>query len=135
MTPDRRTFLVSGGVTVAGLLTPDVSAQHQPADPPAAPQDCIAAHATKMTPLEVSANLAWWNASISGKDEDFQKKEDAQNKSGAALSDTKLFDKLKVIKAANDASKIKDKQIARQVELLYLMYLEKQVPTDLLKKI
>ena len=31
-------------------------------------------------PLSITANLAWWEASISGKDEDFQKRKDAENK-------------------------------------------------------
>ena len=30
-------------------------------------------------PLEIKANLAWWNANTSGKDEDFKLKEKAQN--------------------------------------------------------
>jgi peptidyl-dipeptidase A len=132
---DRRTFLLSGGAAVAGLLTTEVSAQEQPADPTAAAKDFISAHETKMKPLDLAANIAWWKANISGKDEDFQKKEETQNKIDAALSDTKLFANLKGIKAATDDGKIKDDLIKRQVDLLYLMYLEKQVPPELLKKI
>src|SRR6516225_2396315 len=124
---DRRTFMLSGGAAVAGLLTTEVSAQEQPADPTAAAKDFISAHETKMKPLDLAANIAWWKANISGKDEDFQKKEETQNKIDAALSDTKLFANLKGIKAATDDGKIKDDQIKRQVDLLYLMYLEKQV--------
>lgn len=135
MTPDRRTFLLTGGTAVAGLLTPDASAQDQPADPVAAANEFIAAHEKKMKPLDVAAGLAWWNANITGNDADFQKKEDAQNKIDAALSDPKPFGVLKGIKAANDAGKIKDPLVSRQVTLLYLMYLEKQVPAELLKKI
>ncbi len=135
MTPDRRTFLLAGGAAVAGLLNPEVSAQEQPADPVAAAKDFISAHETKMKPLDLAASLAWWNANISGKDEDFKKKEDTQNQIDAALSDPKPFATLKGIKAAADGGKIKEPLIARQIELLYLMYLEKQVPADLLKKI
>ena len=51
------------------------------------------------------------------------------------LSDPKPFAVLKGIKAAADAGKIPDAQLARQVNLMYLAYLEKQVPPDLLKKI
>ena len=132
---DRRTFLLTGGAAVAGLLTTKVSAQEQPADPTAAAKDFISAHETKMKPLDLTANIAWWKANISGKDEDFQKKEEAQNKIDAALSDTKPFANLKGIKAAADDGNIKDDLIKRQVDLLYLMYLEKQVPPELLKKI
>src|SRR5262245_42473687 len=37
-------------------------------------------HEARFRPLEVAGALAWWNANISGKDEDFKKKEDAQNR-------------------------------------------------------
>jgi peptidyl-dipeptidase A len=135
MTPDRRTFMISGGAAVAGLLTPRVEAADEPADPNAAAKDFIAEHEKKMRPLDVVAGKAWWDANITGKDDDFKKKEDAQNKIDAALSDSKKFATLKGIKAARDAGKIADATIARQVDVLYLIYLEKQVSPDLLKKI
>jgi peptidyl-dipeptidase A len=135
MTPDRRTFLASGGVAVASLLHPTVDAGEQPADPVAAAKELIAAHEAKVRPLEVAAGLAWWEANISGRDEDFKKKEEAQNKIDAVLSDPKPFAILKSIKAARDAGKIADPLLARQVDVLYLLYLEKQVPPELLKKI
>lgn len=135
MTPDRRTFLVSGGTAVAGLLSPTVDAALQPADSSAAAKAFIADHEAKLRPLELAANLAWWEANISGKDDDFKKKEEAQNKIDAALSDPKPFEVLKGIKAARDAGKIADPLLARQVDVLYLIYLEKQVPPELLKKI
>jgi len=135
MSTDRRTFLLTGGAAVAGLLNPDVSAQDQPADPAAAAKEFIGAHEAKLRPLELAANLAWWKANITGKDEDFQQKEAAQNKIDAALSDPKPFATLKGIKAAGDAGKLADANTARQIDLLYLAYLEKQVPADLLKKI
>lgn len=135
MTPDRRSFLLTGGAAVAGLMNPEVAAADQPADPSAAAKAFIDAHETKMRPLEMKANLAWWDANISGKDEDFARKEDAQNKIDAALSEPKPFVALKGIKAARDAGKLADAKLARQIDLLYLAYLEKQVPPDLLKKI
>src|SRR5438552_12373939 len=126
MTPDRRTFLLTGGAAVSGLLNPVVAAADEPADPTAAAKDFVAAHEAKMRPLELTANKAWWDANISGKDEDFKKKEDAQNAIDAALSEPKPFATLKGIKAARDAGKITDAILAREVDLLYLMYLEKQ---------
>jgi peptidyl-dipeptidase A len=135
MSPDRRTFLLTGGAAVSGLLTPQVEAAHQPADPTTAAKDFLTAHVTKMRPLEVAANIAWWDANVTGSDDAFKKKEDAQNKIDDVLSNTKKFETLKGIKAANDAGKISDPLLARQVNLLYLMYLEKQVPPELLKKI
>ncbi len=120
---------------MAGILAPTVDAADQPADPPMAARDFINAHEKQMRPLEVEAGKAWWNANISGKDEDFRKKEDAQNKIDAALSDPKRFATLKGIKAARDAGKLPDAVMAREIDVLYLTYLEKQVAPDLLKKI
>ena len=135
MTPDRRTFLLTGGATVAGLMTNDAPAAEQPADPTAAAKAFVASHESRIKPLDVAAGVAWWNANITGKDEDFKKKEEAQNRIDAALSEPKPFATLKGIKAASDAGKITDPVLARQVDVLYLMYLEKQVPPELLKKI
>jgi peptidyl-dipeptidase A len=135
MTPDRRSFMITGGAAVAGLLNPQVEAANQPADPVAAAKDFISEYEKKMRSLELTANNAWWDANITGKDDDFKRKEEAQNKIDAALSDAKKFEALKGIKASRDAGKITDPIMARQVDVLYLMYLEKQVTPDLLKKI
>jgi len=122
--------LVSG--LVFGIL-PTLSA-----DQPSAPERAkkfIAAHEAKVRPLEVAGSLAWWNANTSGKDEDFAKKEAAQNKIDEALADTTAFAELKALKKAKDAGEISDPQQARSIDLLYLMYLEKQVDPALLKKV
>ncbi len=95
----------------------------------------IADHEAKVKPLEIKASIAWWNANTTGKDDDFRAKEDAQNKIDAALSDKPTFEKLKTIKTAKDKGEISDSLVARQIDLLYLAYLEKQVDPDLLKRI
>lgn len=92
----------------------------------------VAAHEAKLRPLEVAAALAWWNANISGKDEDFKKKEEAQNKIDAALSDPAAIKELKMFRAA---ASITDPQLNRMIHLLYLQYLAKQVDPELLKKV
>jgi peptidyl-dipeptidase A len=89
-------------------------------------------HTKKLQPLEVAAAGAWWDANISGKDEDFQRKIDTQNKIDAALSDKAAFAKLKELNTA--ARDIDDPVLRRAVQVLYLTYLEKQVGADLLKK-
>ena len=48
-------------------------------------------------PLEIEIGRAWWNANVSGKDEDFAAKEEAQNKLDAALADREQFAELKQI--------------------------------------
>jgi peptidyl-dipeptidase A len=89
-------------------------------------------HTRKLRPLEIAAGRAWWDANISGKDEDFKRKEDTQNKIDEALADTKTFAELKAIHEKRDD--IDDKVTARALDVLYRYYLEKQVDTDLLKR-
>jgi peptidyl-dipeptidase A len=84
----------------------------------------------KIQPLQVETNRAWWNANVSGKDEDFAAKEAAENRLNEALADTERFARLKRIQAG----KIDDKVLARTIDVLYLQYLEKQVDPALLKR-
>src|SRR6186713_14421 len=94
-------------------------------------KEFILAHELAVRPLEKAVNLAWWNANISGKDEDFKAKEEAQNKLDEALSDKERFAELKQIRQRQPA----DALLRRAIDVLYLMYLEKQVDPELLKKI
>jgi peptidyl-dipeptidase A len=131
MTPDRRSFLLAaGGAAVTGLTT-----EARTPTPEAEADAFVANHVKKVRPLEVAASKAWWDANVSGKDEDFKKKEDTQNKLDAALADKTAFATLKDLKAAGESGKLGEKILARQVEVLYLAYLEKQVDPELLKKI
>src|SRR5262245_59982564 len=95
--------------------------------------DFISRHDAKVKPLEIAVAQAWWNANISGKDEDFKKKELAQNRLDEALADSKAFADLKAV--YNAKKQIDDPTVARCIEVLYLQYLEKQVDPALLKKI
>lgn len=91
----------------------------------------IDTHVAKMKPLDKEAGIAWWDANTSGKDEDFARKEAAQNKIDSALADPVTFRELKAIK---ESGKVGDKLLARQIEVLYLLYLEKQVDPLLLRE-
>lgn len=82
-------------------------------------------------PLEIALNLADWTANVSGKEEDFQKRQAAEEALDRALSDPTPFAELKAIKQAGDLSPL----VARQIQILYLEFLEKQVPAELLAKI
>jgi peptidyl-dipeptidase A len=85
----------------------------------------------RIRPLEKAAALAWWNANVSGKDEDFQKKIDTQNRIDEALANAEAF---RAIKTAREEGGIDDPITARAVEVIYLAYLEKQVDPALLKQ-
>ncbi|MFM8932725.1 MAG: hypothetical protein ACKOS8_12720, partial [Gemmataceae bacterium] len=52
-------------------------------------------HLKKIRPLELESNIAWWEANTTGKPEAFDRKEKAQNRMDAALSDKTAFGQLK----------------------------------------
>jgi peptidyl-dipeptidase A len=89
-------------------------------------------HEARIRPLEIASALAWWNANTSGQPADFKRKVEAQNRLDAALSNRTVFTDLKEIHTQR--KEIDDPVLARAIDILYLMYLEKQVDPDLLKK-
>ena len=80
-------------------------------------------------PLEIEANRAAWIANLTGKDEDFKRKEEAETKLALALSDRRAFAELKAIQQDG----LLDPLLARQIKVLYLEYLGKQIDPELLK--
>jgi peptidyl-dipeptidase A len=92
----------------------------------------VADYEARVRPLDVAVNLAWWNANTSGRKEDFARKIEAQNRLDAALADAKAFAELKGIR--EHKTEIDDPVTARAIDVLYLLYLEKQVDPSLLKR-
>ncbi|HMF13845.1 MAG TPA: M2 family metallopeptidase, partial [Gemmataceae bacterium] len=89
-------------------------------------------HTKKLQPLEIAAARAWWDANISGKEEDYAKKTEAEKKVDAALADKAAFAKVKALK--DNSKDIDDAELRRAIDVLYLAYLGKQVDPELLKK-
>lgn len=83
-------------------------------------------------PLTKESALAYWNASLSGKDEDWQKSEDLNIELTKVFSDKNDFALLKKIKLSGQ---ITEELPARQLELLYSAYLANQVDTELLNAV
>jgi peptidyl-dipeptidase A len=113
------------------LMVSQASAAQPPADKDARAREFIAEHEARIRPLEIAVNLAWWQANVSGQDEDFRAKETAQNRLDEALADRERFARLKAIRDGQPA----DPLVKRQIDVLYLAYLEKQVDPELLKRI
>ena len=91
----------------------------------------IAYYEAMVRPLEIEAARLYWTANVTGKEEDFKAKEAAEAKIDLTLSDARRFAELKAIREAKPA----DPLLRRQIDVLYLEFLEKQVPHDLLEKI
>jgi peptidyl-dipeptidase A len=85
----------------------------------------------ELRPLEIASNRAWWDANTSGKDEDFARKEAAQNALDTALADRGWFAEIQRVRQ----NPPDDPRLKRQVELLYLRSAGKQVSPELLAQI
>jgi len=83
-------------------------------------------------PLTKESSLAYWNASISGKDEDWKKSEDLNIELTKVFSNKEDFAILKRIK---ESDAITDELLKRQLEVLYNAYLGNQVDTGLLNTV
>jgi peptidyl-dipeptidase A len=114
------------------FATPAESAQEKGMTMTERARKFIKDHETRLKPLDVAANRAWWDANTTGKKEDFARKIETQNRIDEALADTKVFAEVKALK--EHRKEIEDPVLARGIDVLYLLYLEKQVDTDLLKK-
>lgn len=90
----------------------------------------IDSHLKSVKPLEIAANRAWWDANISGSDEAFAAKVNAQNSLDKALGNKERFEQIKKLRDAG----LNDPVLKRQFQLLYLIYLEKQVDSQLLEE-
>jgi peptidyl-dipeptidase A len=93
--------------------------------------DFIKTFEAKIVPLTQQTNLAYWNAAISGDDEDFSLFEDLSVKLTEVYSDKRSFKTLKKIK---DSGNLSDPLDQRQLHLLYNAFLDNQVSPALMKK-
>ncbi|MBN1633419.1 MAG: M2 family metallopeptidase [Ignavibacteria bacterium] len=87
---------------------------------------------SKIAPLQKEANLSYWDAAISGKEEDFTKVADLQFKLNAIYSDPETYKKLETFKNSDG---IKDELLKRQLDVLYLDFKGYQVDTILLNAV
>lgn len=83
-------------------------------------------------PLTKESSLAYWNASLSGKDEEWKKSEDLNIELTKVFSNKDSFATLKKIK---DSGAITDELLKRQLEVMYNAYLGNQVDTALLNEV
>jgi len=92
----------------------------------------IAKFDSTVQPLMKESNLAYWNASISGKAEEWKKSEDLN------IRLTKVFANIKdfaVLKKIRESGTITDVMLKRQLEVMYNSYLSNQVDTAKLNEV
>jgi len=94
-------------------------------------KEFVDAHVAKLQPLEKEANLAYWAAALSGKEEDYKKYSAAQLKLEKLYTNTEEF---AFVKRAKESGSINDPQLKRTADILYLRYLGNQTDSLLLKQ-
>jgi peptidyl-dipeptidase A len=95
-------------------------------------QNFVTAHVQKIKPMDKETNLAWWDAAISGKAEDYDKVSKLTLEIRQVYSNPKDFAFLQDMK---ESGQIQDIVLARQLEVLYNAYLSNQIEPGLLKQI
>ena len=93
------------------------------------PQQFIKQHLLVVEPLEKAATLAAWNASITGHEGDYERAATSQLELEKVYADPEGFQLLNGWRSSVSL----DPQLRRQVQILYLQFLEKQVPSELLE--
>jgi len=83
-------------------------------------------------PLTKESSLAYWNASISGKDEDWEKSENLNIELTRVFSNKEDF---AILKRMKESDTITDELLKRQRDVLYNAYLGNQVDTALLNSV
>ena len=86
----------------------------------------IKVHDSVVIPLAKKANLAYWNAAISGSEVDFKKAEELQLKLIEVYADTTALQTLQKIKVSG---LVNDTLLARQLDLLYTQFLMAKADT------
>lgn len=92
----------------------------------------IEIHVSKVKPLATQANLAYWDATTTGKSENFDKFRKLQIEIRQIYSNSQEFAFLKNLKKSG---LIRDDRLARQLDKLYYNYLQNQIEPELLKRI
>lgn len=92
----------------------------------------IEVHVAKVEPLTTKANLAYWDASTTGKPEDYERVNKLQSEIRRLYNNPQEFAFLKEIK---ESGQVGDARLARQLDKLYYAYLRNQIEPELLQKL
>ncbi len=95
-------------------------------------REFLSAYEAKVIPLTREKNLAYINASISGKDSDYEKSAAAQIALDKIHSDTAAFAE---VKAMRESGRVTDPILKRQLDIVYLSYLGKQIDENTLQEL
>lgn len=129
MTTMPRLFLLSPAVLAGVTMMVSTALAEQSGNDSRARQ-FIARHEATIRPLEVESSRCWWEANTTGSDKAFQKKEEIETRLDLLLANRETFAVLKAIRQ----QPLRDPLLARQIAVLYLQYLGRQIDPELIKE-
>lgn len=94
-------------------------------------RDAIELWVERFEPLETAVNRAWWDAAVTGSEEDYGRVEEGRNAIDELFRDRDLFRRLEEQRAGDGSDPVR----ARVAELLWLEALPRQVDADLSERI
>lgn len=92
----------------------------------------VQVHVDKVEPLTTQANRVYWEATTTGRPEKFEELRQLQLQARQVFSNLNDFDR---IKGLRESKKVRDPRLAREIEKLYLNYLQNRVKPALLEQI
>jgi peptidyl-dipeptidase A len=92
----------------------------------------IKLHVSKIEPLTTQENLSYWDASTTGKSEDYDRYKKLQLDIRQIYSNRREFAFLKNLK---ESGQVRDARLSRQLDKLYYSYLQNQIDPALMKRI
>ena len=95
-------------------------------------KEFVTAHVETIKPLDKQANLAWWDAAITGDPKAYDRSSELTLRIRRIYSDPNDFAFLRGLK---QSKQVKDPLLARQLTVLYNSYLANQIEPELLKQI
>jgi peptidyl-dipeptidase A len=125
-------LIVVASTMFAGLTVANAK-KHSPAKMAVEAQQIIDEYVAKFEPLDIGLRYAWYKYATTGDKTAFKKQNDFENEIKELDGDTERFAKLKRLYAKRKV--IKNDDLRRQVEILYLKHLPNQIPVELLKQL
>jgi len=124
-----------GGSMTAAAAAQDKDAPAKEGNRNAAEERFAAMHAAyleKLQPLFLQSEKAWWTASVTGSDEAFEQRKQAQNALVELHSDSATFAELKALK---EGGQVADPLLKRLLDVMYRKFLAGQGDVEVQKRI
>ncbi len=124
-----RAYLILASLTLGVVLLGGAARAESPTDEFTRIRD---RYIEQVRPLEIEAGLAWWEASTTGSEAAYSRREQADNAMAALHGDRAVFARLKALRTAGALT---DPVMKRELEVMYRTFLPYQADAELTRRI